>query len=881
MQQVGEVVAIRGTVTAVSGSDVHELSIGSPIYADDVITTESASNVEIRFADDTVLSQGPDSEMSVDEYVFDAGDPDASEMFFQMAKGTFRMVTGKIAEGNPEAVAVESPLAVIGIRGTTTVHRIFADGTENHGAEDLTGDHVLVMTDAFGNTQLVTFDEGIVDFKPGEPMALVRRFTPQEIEEFRSIVPFTSLGEPADYQDEETEGEDEGAGDEQARQDGEQAGENPEEEVAENDESTVEIMGEHNAEMLWGGAEVLQSPEPIILVNADPWSEYTGPFGEGDEQLDEPAGLSALEDLRGDDDAEEELGEESVDESPKLPDAFYEHLEDFVFGGDGDNLLQGGSDEDGIFGYGGNDTLVGGHDDDYLEGGKGDDYLEGYFMSQNSPLDSWGETRDWDAAGYWFADGSVIVNLELGRAWGADGHDTLVNIYEAVGSDYCDTLIGMTSHYNEFMPRDGNDYIDGNSRENGVSFADASEGVYVDLDQQRAYGSGGDDTLVNITDIFGGDYDDTIYGLSNPDAFHRYEGGMGDDYIEGRGSAAHRVEYVHADGSVFVDLAGGRAYGADGDDTLVNIQRVKASDYDDTLLGSSDDQNVFRGMEGDDYIDGKSGTRDRVEYNSADGSVTVDLETGRSSGADGNDTLLGIEHIRGSEYDDSLLGDGNDNVIDGRTGDDYIDGRGGYDYADYWSGWDGTSVVVDLSTGRSSGYFGNDTLVGIEGVYGSDAGDTIIGDSANNTISGYDGDDSIQGGAGDDYLLGDDGDDTIYGGQGDDYMLGDDNGSDVYYYDSLADVNNGDRYQDFEHGVDKFLFNSSNFYDGALFVNKASGYNGANSGVGSTVFVYDQSADKLYYDADGDGGSSAQVIAEFVNAGSAPDGFDAGDIDFT
>lgn len=932
MQQVGEVVAVKGTATAVSGEETRELQVGSPVYEQDVLSTSDSSNLEIHFADDTVFSQGPNSEFAVDDYVFDAEDPEASEMFFNMAAGTFRMVTGKIAAGNPDAVSVKSPLAVIGIRGTTTVHRINVDGTEQHGAEDLTGDHVLVMTDSFGNTQLITFDAGAVDFEPGQPMQPVRQFSPQEIEQFRNIVPFTSLGEPSPDADEEQGGENQetqsgepqGGENEQAggeeqdgndRADGEETaeGEVPEEEIPEEpapaeamqeapEPAERELIGQQSDEMLWGGSEVLENPTQSVQAAPDSNWSGSGETAVGGEQEQDPnEGLSAEAEDSGNDDPPVDAAEETEDQqqsSSELPGIFYDHLDNFIFGTAEGETLEGGSGEDGIFGRAGDDLLIGGYNDDYLEGGPGNDYLQGYFQGQSEPTDTWGAASEWDAAGYYFAGGSVIVNLETGLATGAAGDDTLVNIGEVVGSDYCDTIIGSTGRENEFMPRGGDDYLNGNSQDNGVSFESATQGVLVDLDVGYAQGEG-NDTLVNITNAFGSDYNDTILGSSDPDAYHRYEGLKGDDYIEARGSGANRIEYVHADGSVTVDLQAERAYGADGNDTIIGFNRVKGSYHDDSIFGDSGDEKL-RGLGGDDWIDGRVGDGDWVEYNSSPDAVKVDLGYaagyGRAWGAEGNDTLVNIERVRGSEYNDTIYGDGNNNVIAGRTGDDIMNAGGGdQDIADY-SGTVDQSVYVDLSTGRSSGYFGNDTLIGFEGIVAPMANDTLVGDGGDNFLFGGYGNDSIVGGAGSDIFEGNAGDDTIEGGSGMDYMYGSegndyiyggegddvfqyDAGADTYYYHSLSDVTGGDSYYEFIHAQDTFLFNSSIFDSGAGFESITSGYTGSETSSNSAVFVYDQSLNTLYYDADGNTSAATQEIAFFLD--NQPDNMDAGDIEFT
>lgn len=123
---IGEVVSLSGTVTA-QGADgaARKLGPNHPVIPRDVIVTGSRSHVEILFRDRSVLSQGPDSRTSIDDYVY-AADPSASKMLLKVGTGTFRYVTGQIVKQNPDAFALETPTTTIGIRGT----EVFAESTD-------------------------------------------------------------------------------------------------------------------------------------------------------------------------------------------------------------------------------------------------------------------------------------------------------------------------------------------------------------------------------------------------------------------------------------------------------------------------------------------------------------------------------------------------------------------------------------------------------------------------------------------------------------------------------------------------------------------------------------------------------------------------------
>src|SRR6185369_9890285 len=98
----------------------------------------------------------------------------------------------------------------------------------------------------------------------------------------------------------------------------------------------------------------------------------------------------------------------------------------------------------------------------------------------------------------------------------------------------------------------------------------------------------------------------------------------------------------------------------------------------DSLIGDGG-ANQFRGELGNDTLDGGAGL-DTADYRNAIGAVTVSLVSNTSSGADGIDTLISIENIRGSlDFGDTLIGNGAANSLEGRGGNDALTGGGGAD----------------------------------------------------------------------------------------------------------------------------------------------------------------------------------------------------------
>lgn len=116
--RAGVAAAVRGSVTLERpGSVGLAVETGAPVYIGDAITTGADSGLQILLLDETVFTIGPDSEMKIDEFVFD---PDSSEgaLNAELVRGAFRFISGRIAKKNPEKMKVELPAGTIGIRGT-------------------------------------------------------------------------------------------------------------------------------------------------------------------------------------------------------------------------------------------------------------------------------------------------------------------------------------------------------------------------------------------------------------------------------------------------------------------------------------------------------------------------------------------------------------------------------------------------------------------------------------------------------------------------------------------------------------------------------------------------------------------------------------------
>ena len=242
------------------------------------------------------------------------------------------------------------------------------------------------------------------------------------------------------------------------------------------------------------------------------------------------------------------------------------------------------------------------------------------------------------------------------------------------------------------------------------------------------YDNGGTDMLDLRTDTSNQQVDlrpegiSDVYGLvgnliiARDTLIENFIAGSGNDVVTGN-TAANILE-----GRMGNDRLDGLA----GNDTLYGNSGA------DTLNGGADNDKLYGGA-GADMLNGGPG-EDYAYYLNSNRGVLVRLHDARAVkfGEAEGDTLTGIEHLVGSDFNDILAGDGEDNVL-----------RGGGGHDDLYGGPAG----------------GDDIM------YGDDGDDRIFGGRGNDTLTGGEGNDVMKGGPGQDTLITDGDDlDVLYGG---------------------------------------------------------------------------------------------------------------------
>ncbi len=220
--------------------------------------------------------------------------------------------------------------------------------------------------------------------------------------------------------------------------------------------------------------------------------------------------------------------------------------------------------------------------------------------------------------------------------------------------------------------------------------------------------------LGNVDQLFGFDGTDFLYGGAGRDSL---SGGAGADTLDG-GAGFDTADYSASAAAVVVNLVNGTGAGGDAEgDTLISIERVIGSTFNDYIVGTTgaetieggDGTDLLRGGGGADTLLGGAGL-DNIYYR--DGVARVD-------GGEGFDYLIADETTTATGIHFTVLGS-NIEAIVGSGGNDVIDARGLAD-----------GIAVDTDRGN----------------------DTFYGGAGNDRIEGGAGDDSLSGGAGQDTFL--------------------------------------------------------------------------------------------------------------------------------
>lgn len=149
-RDVGDVVRARGQASAHRHEQARALMGGGDVLFRDTVRTGADTRLEISFVDDSLLTLGDDSELLIDEMVYDP--QGASQGALTLTRGVFRMVSGQLTKTPGGSLTLTTPLATIGVRGTD----FWGDQREDKLTMALLDDGELTIVTPVGTVTLTT-----------------------------------------------------------------------------------------------------------------------------------------------------------------------------------------------------------------------------------------------------------------------------------------------------------------------------------------------------------------------------------------------------------------------------------------------------------------------------------------------------------------------------------------------------------------------------------------------------------------------------------------------------------------------------------------------------------------------------------------------------
>ena len=119
----GRIKIVTGTAFVVHERRLIPATVGAMVFETDSLTTGPDGRIGVTLRDETRLSLGPRSEVRLDRFQYSPADGQLA-FVLKIVRGLTTYVSGRITKLSPDAVRLETPTAIIGVRGTRLAIRV-------------------------------------------------------------------------------------------------------------------------------------------------------------------------------------------------------------------------------------------------------------------------------------------------------------------------------------------------------------------------------------------------------------------------------------------------------------------------------------------------------------------------------------------------------------------------------------------------------------------------------------------------------------------------------------------------------------------------------------------------------------------------------------
>jgi hypothetical protein len=165
--KIGVTAALKGEVFRLASDNaealIGALDSGDAIYLGDDIKVSEGARLQVLLLDETVFTLGSGSQMVIDKFVYNPNEGTA-ELVTSITKGAFRFISGKVAKHSKDAMKVNLPSGIIGVRGTQVAGEVEEDGTSSI---ILVGPGINALGEAIGAITLTNSLGSVEITRPG------------------------------------------------------------------------------------------------------------------------------------------------------------------------------------------------------------------------------------------------------------------------------------------------------------------------------------------------------------------------------------------------------------------------------------------------------------------------------------------------------------------------------------------------------------------------------------------------------------------------------------------------------------------------------------------------------------------------------------------